>query len=203
MSAADPPPDAGSFEDFYAAARSPCLRAVLAITLDTAHAEDHTAEAFTRALERWDDVRHHPAPAAWVVRTATNLHLDRRRSSTRLVRLLPALLDRSPQVVEDVDLTLDRTLDPHLLAVLRTLPPRQRETLALRVLLGLSGTETAEHLGISPGSVGTHLHRALTALRDVAARPDEPGAVDPAGVPPTRSPRLAPSRTHSSITLGT
>ena len=42
---------------------------------------------------------------------------------------------------------------------------RQRQVVALRILLGLSGEQSAIELGITAGSVGTHLHRALAALR--------------------------------------
>ena len=37
--------------------------------------------------------------------------------------------------------------------------------MAYRVLLGLSASDTARELGIDTGTVGTHLRRALAALR--------------------------------------
>jgi len=50
-------------------------------------------------------------------------------------------------------------------AALRRLPIRQRQVVALRLLLDLDTTTTAEMLGLSTGTVAAHLHRALTALR--------------------------------------
>src|SRR6516165_6738557 len=61
------------FTEFYAASRDDCLRAVVAITGDWATAEDIVAEAFARAWASWRRVGRHPAPRAWVVRTALNL----------------------------------------------------------------------------------------------------------------------------------
>lgn len=51
-----------------------------------------------------------------------------------------------------------------LTAALRRLPARQRETVVLRYYLGCSEARAAELMGISTGSVKTHLSRAVTAL---------------------------------------
>jgi RNA polymerase sigma-70 factor (ECF subfamily) len=50
-------------------------------------------------------------------------------------------------------------------AALRALPERQREVIVLRHLAGLSEPEVAEYLGISLGSVKTHMRRAKESLR--------------------------------------
>jgi RNA polymerase sigma-70 factor (ECF subfamily) len=49
--------------------------------------------------------------------------------------------------------------------LLRQLPATQREVLLLRAVVGLSGKETADALGLSPGSVHVLQHRAVTKLR--------------------------------------
>jgi RNA polymerase sigma-70 factor (ECF subfamily) len=51
--------------------------------------------------------------------------------------------------------------------LLRQLPATQREVLLLRTVVGLSGKETAEALGLSPGSVHVLQHRAVTKLRSL------------------------------------
>lgn len=60
------------FAEFFQASWEPCLRAVAASTGSTQLAEDQVAEAFARAWLSWRKVRRHPAPRAWVVRTALN-----------------------------------------------------------------------------------------------------------------------------------
>jgi RNA polymerase sigma-70 factor (ECF subfamily) len=50
--------------------------------------------------------------------------------------------------------------------LLDTLPPRQREILVLRIILGMSAEETAVAVGLSSaGAVRVAQHRALTTLR--------------------------------------
>lgn len=53
----------------------------------------------------------------------------------------------------------------HMVAALRLLPARQREAPVLRFYLDLSEAEIASAMGISAGSVKTHVHRALAALQ--------------------------------------
>lgn len=50
-------------------------------------------------------------------------------------------------------------------ALLETLSERHREILVLRVGVGLSAAETADALGMTPGSVRVAQHRALNELR--------------------------------------
>jgi RNA polymerase sigma factor (sigma-70 family) len=48
---------------------------------------------------------------------------------------------------------------------LRRLPARQREALALKFYLDLSEADIAAAMDVSAGSVKTHVHRGLAALR--------------------------------------
>ena len=51
-----------------------------------------------------------------------------------------------------------------ILVWLRRLPARQRECLVLRHYEDMSESEIAESLGVSVGSVRTHVHRGMQAL---------------------------------------
>jgi RNA polymerase sigma-70 factor (sigma-E family) len=157
------------FQEFYAANRDACLRAVLAAVGDRPLAEDLVAEAFTRAWASWRSVRGHPAPSAWVVRTALNTRVSWWRRRRREVPL-----DAGHEVADVPDRASG--LDPALFAVLRRLPPRQREVVALRVFLDLDTRTTARALGIAPGTVTAHLARAVETLRAHLVPLDRPEA---------------------------
>jgi RNA polymerase sigma-70 factor (sigma-E family) len=149
--------DRREFEEFYAAARDHCLRVVLISVGDWHLADDLVAEAFTRAWSSWRKVRRHPAPRAWVVRTALNTHVSWWRRRRREVAL--------GSQYEPVAAFQYPSLDSSLVAALRRLPARQREVIVMRLLLDLDTATTARTLGIPSGTVASHLHRGLAALR--------------------------------------
>jgi RNA polymerase sigma factor (sigma-70 family) len=149
------------FAEFFTASWDPCLRAVAASTGNLTQAEDQTAEAFARAWASWDKVSRHPAPRAWIVRTALNAGASwwqRHSKETALTRHDIAAADS-----EGIG------LDTAVLTALRRLPARQREVIVLRVFLDLDIDTTARQLGIAPGTVRAHQSRAMTALRNQLA----------------------------------
>jgi DNA-directed RNA polymerase specialized sigma24 family protein len=156
------------FADFYTSARDDCLRIVVVSTGDGQLAEDLVAEAFMRAWMSWRKVRVHPSPRAWVVRTALNAHVSWWRRRRHEVPLSPGAssavvgrADGGPAVVGPTG----EGVDDALVAAVRALPLRQREVITLRVFFDLDTATTATMLGIAPGTVGAHLHRALATLR--------------------------------------
>lgn len=146
------------FAEFYSSSRDVCLRAVLAGVGERQLAEDLVAEAFTRAWMAWSKVGRHPAPRAWVVRTAFNTRISWWRRRRREVAW-----GEGHEVVDTA--AGDPGLDPALLVLLRQLPRRQREVIAFRVFLDLDTEATAKALGIAPGTVTAHLSRAVATLR--------------------------------------
>lgn len=151
--------DLDDFAAFYGAARDDCLRTVFAITRDRTRAEDLVAEAFARAWASWRRVSSHPAPRAWVVRTALNANVSAWRRSRREVQWAHTELEAS--ATDDYE----ERVDADLLAAVRRLPERQRQVLALRIFLDLDTAQTSEVLGIARGTASAHLSRAIAQLR--------------------------------------
>jgi DNA-directed RNA polymerase specialized sigma24 family protein len=151
------------FTEFYQRSRDGCLRAVLVSVGDQDTAQDVVDEAFARAWASWRTVSRHPAPAAWVVRTALNANISRWRRRHREVPVPdPGLVADLPAV----PWASGGPGDPRIRAALMRLPVRQRQVVALRLFLDLDTRRTAQVLGIAPGTVKEHLGRALASLRD-------------------------------------
>jgi RNA polymerase sigma-70 factor (sigma-E family) len=150
------------FAEFYRESKDACLLAVLVSVGDRDVAQDLVDEAFARAWASWRSVSGHPAPAAWVVRTALNASISRWRKRRREVSL--------PEPGKLADLAAGQgatgsPLDPRIMAALTRLPSRQRQVVTLRLLLDLDTSRTAEVLGVSPSAVKAHLARAIATLR--------------------------------------
>lgn len=147
------------FASFYEASKDVCLRAVVASGTDGAVAEEAVAEAFARAWASWSRVRKHPAPRAWVVRTALNYRVSRWRKTRHEVELTTTSQNQQRAVDPQPSSRAD------LMRALEQLPQRQREVVVLRLFLDLDTRQTADTLGIASGTVTAHLHRAMTTLR--------------------------------------
>ena len=75
-------------------------------------------------------------------------------------------VDQLPDQSPTPEVTLDSSqINSAVRSALQNLPERQRQVFTLRQWQGLSVAETALALGISIGSVKTHLSRAIQALR--------------------------------------
>jgi RNA polymerase sigma factor (sigma-70 family) len=148
---------AEGFDDAFPALFARAYRVAFRILGHSGEAEDVASEALARALKSWRRVGSLPHRDAWVLRVATNLAIDVTRRRRRWVDGL-ALVDGVGEA-DDADLRLA------LREVLRSLPRRQRDVLALRYLADLSEVEVAALLGISHGSVKRHVSRGLAKLR--------------------------------------
>jgi RNA polymerase sigma factor (sigma-70 family) len=143
-----------TFDEFYSQSHDRAYWAMVAVTRDPDRAADSLGMAYLRAFESWESVVRHPNPTAWLMRVAMNDATSVWRHLRRIVPLESVQGTASPDMK-----------DPDLGAALARLSVRQRQVVALRYLVGLSGMETAEVLGIAEGTVGAHLSVAIATLR--------------------------------------
>jgi RNA polymerase sigma-70 factor (ECF subfamily) len=106
------------------------------------------------------------------------LGIARHRALNARQRRRPASLplDEDINLVEEPHDTLEESArQMHVQRGLRQLTADQRETLELIFYHGLTGSEAAAVMGVSPGTVKSRLHRAKAALRDLLGKEEANG----------------------------
>ena len=156
-----------AFREIMRRHREPLYRLVRGLTGDPEEALDIVQEVFASAyrhLNRFDPAR---PLRPWLARIAINRSRDWHRRR-RLRRFLGLGLDSTEMVADDAPLpdaalAARQRLDLAWPAIAR-LPAPLREALLLRTIEGLSQSETAEILSITPKAVETRLYRARAQL---------------------------------------
>ncbi len=157
-----------AFREYYERMQPRAIGVGRRLLGDQAVAEDLAAEAFARAYSRWSSVRSHPNPEAWLLRVVGNLAVDHvRREGRRPEQRADG--ERADPSADDAALRVD------LAKALHRLSSRQQEVVVMRYLIDLTEDDVAVSLGMTTGSVKTHLHRATTKLRAELA----PGELSP------------------------
>jgi RNA polymerase sigma factor (sigma-70 family) len=135
-------------------------RLAMVLVGDPGLADDLAQEAFVRLGRSW----RWPAPGAelaYLRRIVINLAHGHHRKLA-VARRHDRADDRVGADAADAVEHDERRRE--VLAAVRALPDRQRDCTVLRFYAELSDAEIAATLGISAGSVKTHLHRARSAL---------------------------------------
>ncbi len=155
--------DADAFASLHARfARS--VHAILLSRLPPSDADDAVQETFVLAWKRLETLREPGAVGPWLHAIARNVAVDRHRERARrgkeeVLHEETARVDAAPP---------DRgELRERVMAHLRSLPEAYRETLAMRLVEGLTGPEIAEATGLTAGSVRVNLCRGMDLLREM------------------------------------
>lgn len=148
------------FADFYAREFRNVVVLAYALCGSTGMAEDVAQEACMAAMRRWDSLDN---PDAWIRRVVANKSVSTFRR--RAVEAKGLLLLRSTAPVE-AEVTSETG---ELWTLVRRLPRRQAQVLALRYIDGATASQIAEILEVSENTVKTHLKRAKQALAQTAA----------------------------------
>ncbi len=159
--------------------RSRIYRYALLSLRDADLAESVTQDCLLRAYRARDEFRGDCSVATWLTRIATNLIRDSTRSrkfqfwktaNTSAVEV-GALADRlrSPGLSPETSLVVREELLKVWDAV-EKLPGKQRSVFLLRFVEEMELPEIAAAMGLHVGTVKSHLHRALAAVRKAKER---------------------------------
>jgi RNA polymerase sigma-70 factor (sigma-E family) len=130
-------------------------------------AHDLVQDTLVKAYQHWPRVRQADSPDAYVRRILLNEARGRWRRRERAVPVSRFPEGREPVVPDATD---EVTRRAGLLQALLALPLRQRATIILRYLEGMSERENAAALGCSEGTVKSQSARALGTLRNFLDR---------------------------------
>jgi RNA polymerase sigma factor (sigma-70 family) len=127
--------------------------------------EDIAQEAFTRLMNKEPDLGDPGAVLGYLRTIVVNLTRNRHRH-LRVVRLrTPAAASSSSSSCEAAAIAYEDHQE--VIAALAQLPTRRREAIVLRYWLDLPEREIAAVMGVSTGTVKSHVSRGLAALADV------------------------------------
>lgn len=157
--------DAAAWEQLVQVHQQPVFRLAYLLLGDPDDAEDVAQETFLRAyhaLERFDSAR---PLRPWLMRIATNLCHNWRRSVGRYLSVLQNVFNSEPREASAVQQAEQNLESEALRNAVRRLRPEDQQMIYLRYFLECSEAETAEVLGVAQGTVKSRSHRALERLR--------------------------------------
>jgi RNA polymerase sigma-70 factor (sigma-E family) len=149
------------------------LRVASVLLADPALAEDVVQDAYVSVYAAWGRIRDRDAAVGYLHRSVVNGARSRMRRRVVALKHQPEPL---PDTASAEDIALAGQAGGSLVRALRQLPRREREVVLMRHYLDLSERQTADALGLRPGSVKAYGSRGLAALRAAMGEPDVLGA---------------------------
>jgi RNA polymerase sigma-70 factor (sigma-E family) len=145
--------------ELYQAHALGLARLALLMLGDRDAAQDVVHDAFLGLYRRWGKLSSVDAAPAYLRASVLN---GCRTLLKRRARPLPVVIEES---LESAESALIHTEEQRaMLAVIRRLPPRQREVLVLRYYLDMTEDQAAQAMGVSRGTVKSATSRAIGAV---------------------------------------
>jgi RNA polymerase sigma factor (sigma-70 family) len=160
--------ETAAYEEIVRRYQQLAFRTAYVITGSASEAEDAAQDGFVKAFRALNRFRPGAPPRPWLLRIVANEARNRVRSTQRRLGLELRLAegfrpgDAAPSPEAASVAAEDRS---RLLELVNALGQEDREVIASRYFLELSGDETAAALGIPEGTVKSRLSRALARLR--------------------------------------
>ena len=132
------------------------------LTGDVDAAQDIAQEAFVRLLDAWDRIVDPERADAYLKATIVNLVRGEYRRREAAARRGQSHLSLVASAEDDA---IGRVGRQHVLDAVSALPIRQRACVVMRHWMRMSESEIAITLGLSVGSVRTHIKRGTAALQ--------------------------------------
>jgi RNA polymerase sigma-70 factor (sigma-E family) len=150
-----------SFDAFYRREYASMVAIARALVAERSQAEDLVQESFISAHRHWGRVGSYDQPRLWVRRVLINRATSLRRRLGSEWRAMTRLKAEPPtRVVSELSLPTSEVWEE-----VRRLPVRQQQVVVLHYVTDLNVAEIGETLGLAPGTIKAHLHRARQQLK--------------------------------------
>jgi RNA polymerase sigma-70 factor (ECF subfamily) len=161
--------DPAALEDLIAGSYRAAYTLALRLLGNPDDAAEATQEAYIRMIRGLRRFREVGAFPTWLFKIVSNVCMTEIRKRNR--RDVPTEVEDMDFAAPDdaEELAVGKLFWGELERSVHGLPEVYRSVIVLRDIYGLSGEETAEVLGVSPGAVKVRLHRARRRLRDELA----------------------------------
>lgn len=147
--------DREAFDELYKMF-APMVHGIILARVPRDEVDDIAQNVFLTAYKNLHNLRDKAAVGAWLAMIARN-------HSTEYYRQVKPTEELSEDLSQKECL---RTEAGEILEKIRRLPEAYRETLILRLVEGMTGSEIAEQTGLTPESVRVNLHRGMKLLRE-------------------------------------
>jgi RNA polymerase sigma-70 factor, ECF subfamily len=168
--------DAAAMEDLIARSYRAAYTLALRLLRNPDDAAEATQESYIRMVRGLKRFREVGAFPTWLFKIVSNVCMTEIRRRNRRAVPIEIVADSTEESqsadvapIDVEDTALGHMFWEQLEAKVQELPEVYRTVVILRDVYGLSGEETGEILGITPGAVKVRLHRARRKLRDQLA----------------------------------
>jgi RNA polymerase sigma-70 factor, ECF subfamily len=167
--------DPAAIEDLISGSYRAAYTLALRLLGNPDDAAEATQEAYIRVVRGLKRFREVGAFPTWLFKIVSNVCMtELRKRNRRAVPMDMDVPDAPEPQTEGAPIEVEDTAIGHLFweqleDKVKALPDAYRTVVVLRDVYGLSGEETGEILGITPGAVKVRLHRARRKLRDEIA----------------------------------
>jgi len=156
--------DVPDFDEIVRAHRQLVYRVARRIVRTHEEADEVTQETFVRAWRGLSGFRGESRLSTWLVRIA--IHTARSLPRGRVAAAPLGEAERIPDGAAGPHALWEGREDrARLRSAVRSLPPRQREVVALKVFSDMTYEDVATVMGLTVGAVKAHLHQAVGNLR--------------------------------------
>jgi RNA polymerase sigma-70 factor (sigma-E family) len=131
---------------------------------DEQTAQEVVQDCFIALHHGWHRLRDEDKALSYLKQAVVNRSRSVLRHRHVTDRNTPKSARQGPDSEQDPIMQLERTA---VIAALRALPDRQRQTLVLRYYADLSEAQIADMMGISKGAVRSHTARGMSSLRAI------------------------------------